>query len=163
MSKQDKKELRQQIACEWLEQNYLNYDSLRHDVVGDRLQIRIPNLESLEDASLQDAPSELQFRGKDIWRNLTDKDINTMVCQCVTDSSVNISVTEMWTALKSDLVPAVHPLREWLNGLRPWSSSEPDWIDMVAQKVVVKGDGQLAIGNRQEYGVSALRNGLWRW
>ena len=152
MSKQDKKELRQLIACEWLEQNYLNYGSLRHDIVGDRLQIRIPNLESLEDASLrapqksvdfsgtplQDAPSELQFRGKDIWRNLTDKDINTMVCQCVTDSSVNISVTEMWTALKSDLVPAVHPLREWLNGLRPWSSSEPDWIDLVASKVRVK-------------------------
>ena len=130
MNKQDKKELRQQIACEWLEQNYLNYGSLRHDVVGDRLQIRIPNLESLEDAS-----SELQFRGKDIWRNLTDKDINTMVCQCVAESGVNISVTEMWTALKSDLVPAVQPLREWLNGLRPWSSSEPDWIDMVAQKV----------------------------
>ena len=130
MSKQDKKELRQQIACEWLEENYLNYGSLRHDVVGDRLQIRIPNLESLEDAS-----SELQFRGKDIWRNLTDKDINTMVCQCVAESGVNISVTEMWTALKSDFVPAVHPLREWLNGLRPWSSSEPDWIDMVAQKV----------------------------
>jgi hypothetical protein len=156
MSKQDKKELRQQIACEWLEQNYLNYGSLRHDVVGDRLQIRIPNLESLEDASLiapqksvdfsgtplQDAPSELQFRGKDIWRNLTDKDINTMVCQCVTDSSVNISVTEMWTALKSDLVPAVHPLREWLNGLRPWSSSEPDWIDMVASQVKVRESAQ---------------------
>ena len=33
MSKQDKKELRQQIACEWLEENYLNYGSLRHDVV----------------------------------------------------------------------------------------------------------------------------------
>ena len=132
MSKQDKKELRQQIACEWLEQNYLNYGSLRHDIVGDRLQIRIPNLESLENA-----PEGLQFRGKDIWRNLTDKDINTMVCQCVAESGVNISVTEMWTALKSDLVPAVHPLREWLNGLRPWSSSEPDWIDIVAQKVRV--------------------------
>ena len=185
MSKQDKKELRQQIACEWLEQNYLNYGSLRHDIVGDRLQIRIPNLESLEDArvrqlkrtelarrvesaqclrsphsltkflsrpkvsndyyagapidscSLENAPEGLQFRGKDIWRNLTDKDINTMVCQCVAESGVNISVTEMWTALKSDLVPAVHPLREWLNGLRPWSSSEPDWIDIVAQKVRV--------------------------
>ena len=132
MSKQDKKELRQQIACEWLEQNYLNYGSLRHDIVGDRLQIRIPNMESLESA-----PEGLQFRGKDIWRNLTDKDINTMVCQCVAESGVNISVTEMWTALKSDLVPAVHPLREWLNGLRPWSSSEPDWIDIVAQKVRV--------------------------
>ena len=41
MSKQDKKELRQQIACEWLEENYLNYGSLRHDVVTDRLQIRV--------------------------------------------------------------------------------------------------------------------------
>ena len=40
MNKQDKKELRQQIACEWLEQNYLQYDSLRHDMVMDRLQIR---------------------------------------------------------------------------------------------------------------------------
>ena len=137
MSKQDKKELRQQIACEWLEENYLNYGSLRHDVVTDRLQIRIPNLESLEDASLQDAPSELQFRGKETWRNLTDKDINTMVCQCVMESGVNISVTEMWTALKSDMVPAVHPLREWLDRLRPWNSCEPDWIDWVASQVHV--------------------------
>ncbi len=134
MSKQDKKELRQQIACEWLEENYLNYGSLRHDVVGDRLQIRVADLHSLEDGSAY----SLEFRGKENWRNLTDKDINTMVCQCVAESGVNISVTEMWTALKSDMVPAVHPLREWLNGLRPWSSSEPDWIDMVASKVRVK-------------------------
>ena len=41
MSKQDQKELRQQIACEWLEENYLQFGSLRHDVVTDRLQIRM--------------------------------------------------------------------------------------------------------------------------
>ena len=52
MNKQDKKELRQQIACEWLEQNYLQYDSLRHDMVMDRLQIRVADLHSLEEASL---------------------------------------------------------------------------------------------------------------
>ena len=156
MSKQDKKELRQQIACEWLQENYLNYGSLRHDVVTDRLQIRIAD--SLEDASLQDAslrlqdaslqnaPEGLQFRGKENWRNLTDKDINTMVCQCVTERGVNISVAEMWTALKSDMVPAVHPLREWLNGLQPWSSNEPDWIDLVAQKVHVVDASALDIG-----------------
>ena len=51
MSKQDQKELRQQIVCEWLEENYLNYGSLRHDIVTDRLQIRMPNLESLKDAA----------------------------------------------------------------------------------------------------------------
>ena len=142
MSKQDKKELRQQIACEWLEENYLNYGSLRHDIVTDRLQIRVANLESsgVTSEHLNSKASDpLNVSSADLyWRNLTDKDINTMVCQCVTDSSVNISVTEMWTALKSDLVPAVHPLREWLNGLRPWSSSEPDWIDLVASKVRVK-------------------------
>ena len=154
MSKQDKKELRQQIACEWLQENYLNYGSLRHDVVTDRFQIRIAD--SLEDASLQNAPEGLQFRGKENWRNLTDKDINTMVCQCVTEMGVNISVTEMWTALKSDMVPAVHPLREWLNGLQPWSSNEPDWIDLVAQKVRVKPSGEEAKGDR------ARGEELWR-
>ena len=45
MSKKDK-ELRQQVACEWLEQNYLNWGHLRHDIVTDRLQIRVANLES---------------------------------------------------------------------------------------------------------------------
>ena len=145
MSKQDKKELRQQIACEWLEQNYLNYGSLRHDIVGDRLQIR--HLEASKKSSKSSkGENTLETFGTSrtlsaspclTWRNLTDKDINTMVCQCVAESGVNISVTEMWTALKSDLVPAVHPLREWLNRLRPWSSSEPDWIDIVAQKVRV--------------------------
>ena len=131
MSKQDKKELRQQIACEWLEENYLNYDSLRHDVVTDRLQIRMAD--SLEDGSAY----SLEFRGKENWRNLTDKDINTMVCQCVTEKGVNISTNEMWTALKSDMVPAVHPLRAWLDGLRPYTADQPDWIDMVAQQVTV--------------------------
>ena len=153
MSKQDKKELRQQIACEWLTENYLNYGSLRHDIVTDRLQIRVADLESLSAphnaTSIIGGPAEdgsaysLEFRGKERWRNLTDKDINTMVCQCVMESGVNISVTEMWTALKSDMVPAVHPLREWLDGLRPWNSCEPDWIDWVAQQVKVRESAQV--------------------
>ena len=138
MSKQDKKELRQQIACEWLEQNYLQYDSLRHDMVMDRLQIRVADLHSLEDASLQNAPEGLQFRGKENWRNLTDKDINTMVCQCVQETEVSVSLTEMWTALKSDMVPAVHPIRAWLNHLPDYTPEQPDWIDLVAQQVQVR-------------------------
>ena len=131
MSKQDKKELRQQIACEWLENNYLNYGSLRHDIVTDRLQIRVADLHSLE------------FRGKDTWRNLTDKDINTMVCNCVEEAEVNISVTEMWTALKSDMVPAVHPIRAWLEGLKPYTPDQPDWIDWVASQVKVKNNDNI--------------------
>ena len=142
MSKQDKKELRQQIACEWLQENYLQFGSLRHDVVADRLQIKAykptpnPSLKGREECDGLLAIGDRQ----ELWRNLTDKDINTMVCQCVAESGVNISVTEMWTALKSDMVPAVHPLRAWLQELQPWTPDRPDWIDFVARQVHVKNN-----------------------
>ena len=139
MSKQDK-DLRQQVACEWLEQNYLNWGHLRHDIVTDRLQIRVTDSHSLSAphnaTSVIGDPAE--FRGKDTWRNLTDKDINTMVCQCVQETQVNISVSEMFTALKSDLVPAVHPIRAWLDGLPPYTPDQPDWIDWLASQVQVR-------------------------
>ncbi len=131
MSKQDKKELRQQIACEWLENNYLSFSSLRHDVITDRLQIRCAD----------STGEEAIRRGGDRqerWRYLTDKDINTMVCNCVAEAQVNINVSEMWTALKSDMVPAVHPIRAWLEGLKPYTPDQPDWIDWLASQVHVK-------------------------
>ena len=164
MSKQDKKELRQQIACEWLEENYLNYGSLRHDVVTDRLQIRMADSLSaphnatsvIGDPAEDGSAYSLEFRGKENWRNLTDKDINTMVCQCVAEKGVNISTNEMWTALKSDMVPAVHPLRAWLDGLRPYTADQPDWIDMVAQQVKVKPSSEEAKGDK------ARGEELWR-
>ena len=152
MSKQDKKELRQQVVCEWLQENYLQFGSLRHDIVTDRLQIRMPNLESLEDGSAY----SLELRGGETWRNLTDKDINTMVCNCVGETQVNISVTEMWTALKSDMVPTVHPIRAWLDELHPYTHDQPDWIDMVASQVRVKPSGDEARGDK------AKGEELWR-
>ena len=129
MSKKDK-ELRQQVACEWLEQNYLNWGHLRHDIVTDRLQIRCAD--STGEEAIRRG-GERQER----WRNLTDKDINTMVCNCVAESQVNINVSEMWTALKSDMVPSVHPIRAWLDGLPPYTPDQPDWIDWLASQVQV--------------------------
>ena len=133
MNKQDKKELRQQIACEWLQENYLQFGSLRHDVVTDRLQVRCAH-------NLGDEAIGRLGERQETWRNLTDKDINTMVCQCVAEKGVNIATNEMWTALKSDMVPAVHPLRAWLDGLKPYTADQPDWIDMVAKQVHVKNN-----------------------
>ena len=164
MSKQEKKELRQQIACEWLEENYLQFGSLRHDVVTDRLQIRMADSLSaphnttsvIGDPAEDGSAYSLEFRGKETWRNLTDKDINTMVCQCVAEKGVNISTNEMWTALKSDMVPAVHPLRAWLDGLRPYTADQPDWIDFVASQVKVKPSGEEAKGDK------ARGEELWR-
>lgn len=149
MSKQDKKELRQQIACDWLEENYLQFGSLRHDVVTDRLQVRCAHNLG------EEAIGRLGER-QETWRNLTDKDINTMVCQCVAEKGVNISTNEMWTALKSDMVPAVHPLRAWLDELRPYTADQPDWIDLVASQVKVKPSGEEAKGDK------ARGKELWR-
>lgn len=163
MSKQDQKELRQQIACEWLEENYLQFGSLRHDVVTDRLQIKAykptpnPSLNGGEQSAAQKSfPLGEDLGEASYWRNLTDKDINTMVCQCVAEKGVNISTNEMWTALKSDMVPAVHPLRAWLDGLRPYTADQPDWIDWVAQQVRVKPSGEEAKGDK------ARGEELWR-
>ena len=160
MSKQDKQELRQQVACEWLEQNYLQFGHLRHDVVTDRLQIRLADLQTSEKSSNGEDTLEtsktLSSSPCVAWRNLTDKDINTMVCQCVAETQVNISVGEMWTALKSDMVPAVHPIRAWLDELHPYTHDQPDWIDMVAQQVKVKPSGDEARGDK------AKGEELWR-
>ena len=79
-----------------------------------------------------------------------------MVCNCVEETQVNISVSEMFTALKSDLVPAVHPIRAWLDNLPPYTPDQPDWIDMVAQQVKVKPSGEEAKGNK------ARGEELWR-
>ena len=163
MSKQDQKELRQQIVCEWLEENYLQFGSLRHDVVTDRLQIRMADSLSaphnatsiIGDPAEDGSAYNLQFRGKENWRNLTDKDINTMVCQCVAEKGVNISTNEMWTALKSDMVPAVHPLRAWLDGLRPYTADQPDWIDMVAQQVRVRDSASSGVQELRSSGVTS--------
>ncbi len=189
MYKQDKKELRQQIVCEWLEENYLQFGSLRHDVVTDRLQIRMPNLESsggqefrssyLGKASneyllmqmgrstseqAQSASEHLNSKASEplnvssadlYWRNLTDKDINTMVCNCVEETQVNISVTEMWTALKSDRVPSVHPIREWLNTLPPYTPDQPDWIDWLAQQVHVRDSASSGVEEFRSSGVTS--------
>lgn len=119
----DKKGLRQSLVCDWLESNYLQFNHLRHDVVTDRLQITT----DVDNTT---------------WRNLTDKDIHSMVCQCVRDVESNITSMEIWTALKSELVPSVHPLRDWLNQLPPYTDEQPDWIDMLARQVKVVGDEQ---------------------
>ena len=163
MSKQDQKELRQQIVCEWLQENYLNYGSLRHDVVTDRLQIRMADSLSaphnatsiIGDPAEDGSAYSLEFRGKEIWRNLTDKDINTMVCNCVEETQVNISVTEMWTALKSDRVPSVHPIREWLNTLPPYTPDQPDWIDWLASQVRVADNAGSGVQEFRSSGVTS--------
>ena len=134
---EDKKN-RQQLACDYIRHNYVDYDRLRYDLIAQKVQVR--DAHSLEDASLQDAAEPLQFRGEGSWRYITNADINTMVCDCCAETGANITAKEILTVLNagSQYIPRVHPLRDYVLELPNYTPGTVDWIDFVASQVRVK-------------------------
>ena len=142
---------KQEAAIKYITENYLDYRRLRHDIVSDKLQIRM----DLE-----------EVKGREYWREMTKHDINSIVCHCAQEYDANITSREVMTALQSDLIPDVHPLREYILSLHPYTPDQPDWIDMVAQQVTVKPLGDEAKGDKargEGLWRGCFKNGLWRW
>ena len=111
---------KQEAAIKYITENYLDFNRLRHDIVSDKLQIRM----DLE-----------EVKGGEYWREMTKHDINSIVCHCAQEYDANITSREVMTALQSDLIPDVHPLREYVLSCGEWTEEQPDWIDWVAQQV----------------------------
>ena len=126
---------RQEAAIQYLENNYLQFNRLRYDVVGGKLQIRDAN---------------------NHWREMTKQEINSAVCACAQEYKINVTNREIITVLQSNLVPSVHPLREYVCACKDYVPEEPDWIDLVAQKVRVLPSGDEAKGDE------AKGERLWR-
>ena len=133
---------KQQEAIRYISENYLQFNRIRHDVVSDKLQIRLLG---------EEGKGERQ----EYWREMTKQDINSIVCQCAQECDSNITSREVMTVLQSDLVPSVHPLREYIQSCRTWTG-EVDWIDSVARQVKVKPSGEEAKGDK------ARGEELWR-
>ena len=170
---------KQEAVIKYITENYLEYNRLRHDVISDKLQLRMekrsdrPNgllevrpskglldrsLHSLLDNSKNLTMNEVNGlteseandltakhsnsspRERSVWREMTKQDINSIVCHCAQEYNANITTREVITALQSDLIPDVHPLREYILSLRPYTPDQPDWIDFVAQQVRVKNN-----------------------
>ena len=117
---------------EYLEKVYPG--QLRHDVVTDKVQIndaaKLPNDEMSAATPLNDVNAH--------WRELTKKDVNTMVCECAMQSEMNITDREVRCVLNSDFVPSVHPLREYILSLPEYNPNcKVDPIDMLAGQVHV--------------------------
>ena len=125
---------KQECAMKFIEDNYLQFSRLRHDVISDKLQVRVAH--RLEDAAL--SGYSLEFKGGEYWREMTKHDINSIVCHCAQECDMNITLREVMTALQSDLIPDVHPLREYILSLPPFTPDQPDWIDFVAKQVHVR-------------------------
>lgn len=126
--KERQKEIRQQLATEWIDTNYLLPGRLRLDVVRYQLQIQGP----------LEAGSSLES-GDAIWRDITDRDINDMVCACCAETQSSVTSREVLTVLHSSMVPAVHPLREYVLSQTPYDpeSGEPNWIGEMADQVTL--------------------------
>ena len=129
----------------FIEDNYLQFSRLRHDVISDKLQLRMEK--PTPDPSLKGGENSVAHKsfplGEDlgeasVWREMTKHDINSIVCHCAQECDMNITSREVMTALQSDLIPDVHPLREYILSLPPFTPDQPDWIDWVAQQVHVK-------------------------
>lgn len=111
----EQKQNRQQLACDYIRQNYVDYNRLRYDLIAQKVQVQ----------------------EEDYWRYITNADINSMVCDCCMETGANITAKEILTVLNagSGYIPHVHPLREYVHSLHPYTPDQPDWIDMVAQQV----------------------------
>ena len=172
---------KQEAVIKYITENYLEYNRLRHDVISDKLQLRMekrsdrPNgllevrsseglldrsLHSLLDNSKNLTMNEVNGlteseandltakhsnsspRERSVWCEMTKQDINSIVCHCAQEYNANITTREVITALQSDLIPNVHPLREYILSLRPYTPDQPDWIDFVAQQVRVRDSAQ---------------------
>ena len=140
----EQKQNRQQLACEYIRENYVAFQRLRYDLIAQKVQVREAH--------------SLEFRGdgQEQWRYLTNADINSIVCDCCAETGANITAKEILTVLNAGqaYIPRVHPLREYVTNLKPYTEEQPDWIDKVAQQVVIKGD--------EAKGDEARRQELWR-
>ena len=119
---------KQECTIKYITENYLNFNRLRHDVIADKLQVRCAY--NLGEEAKGDEASRQEY-----WREMTKHDINSIVCHAAQEYDANITSREVMTALQSDLIPNVHPLREYILSLRPYTPDQPDWIDFVAQQV----------------------------
>ena len=133
---------KQETVIQYITDNYLNFNTLRHDIVSDKLQIRMekptpnPSLKRGEYGAEQKSfPLGVDLGVATVWREMTKHDINSIVCHCAQEYNANITSREVMTALQSDLIPDVHPLREYILSLHPYTSDQPDWIDLVASQV----------------------------
>ena len=120
---------KQECAIKYIEDNYLQFNRLRHDIIADKLQVRCAH----------PIGDRLEAKGdrQEQWREMTKHDINSIVCHAAQEYDANITSREVLTALQSDLIPDVHPLREYVLSCREWTEEQPDWIDFVASQVRV--------------------------
>lgn len=90
---------------------------------------------------------KIQVKENETWRDITDRDVNTLAIRISQQCGANITPADVHTVLNSEIVPAVHPLRDWLYMLPEYQPEEglPSPIETLAAQVKVIGEQSLWI------------------
>lgn len=124
---------KQQLVNDYIRTFWVDTGRMQYDLVSNKVQIKDGNVD-VDD--------------NDSWRDCTKVDVNSIVCYLCDNMDSNITSREVNTAIQSNIVPQVHPLRDYLNNLPTWNR-QTDWIDMLAQQVVVKNENGNENGNEK--------------
>jgi len=97
------------------------------------------------------------------WRDLTDRDVNSITISCAEAVQTNITSADIHTVLQSDLVRAVNPLRDWLSRLPEYSpqDGQPSPIEQLASQVHVKGDQELFVSTFKKWFVAMVASWIY--
>ena len=110
---------RQQVVIDFIRDNYLIADRLRHNLISNKVQLR---------------------SAQGIWTDITTADINDIVCNVSLESGLSFASREILAVLQSHFIPSVNPLRDYINACTPHDPKQPNWIAWLAKQVVVEGD-----------------------
>ena len=121
---------RQEIVCDYIQENLVQFGRLRHDLISNKVQIN-------DGMSRADALNDGMMNAG--WRDITTSDINDIVCDCSAESGLSIAAKEVLAVLQSHRIPDVHPLREYVLNCPAWEEGQPDVLSWLAQRVTVAG------------------------
>ena len=110
-----------ETAREYVLANYNNGNDFRWDELSRKLQIK--------------APSD------SAWQDVDTRKINSIACDCATQTGVNVTDREIRIVLNSENIPSINPLRDYLSHLEPYNPTEHNnhsWIDWLSSQVKVK-------------------------
>lgn len=131
-----------ETAREYVLANYNNGNDFRWDELSRKLQIK--------------APSD------SAWQDVDTRKINSIACDCATQTGVNVTDREIRIVLNSENIPSINPLRDYLSHLEPYNPTEHNnhsWIDWLSSQVHV-GNGSRGV---EEEGSRAWQHCFKKW
>ena len=125
------------VARQYVLDNYNGGKDFRWDVLSRKLQMKAP--QPPKGGEIRETPPLLGGgREGATWQEVDKRKINTIACNCATETGVSVSAMEVLTVLHSEDIPSVNPLREYLLSLPEYTPGNQSFIDWLSAQVKIK-------------------------